>query len=476
MSQPNLTDFVVGFDPTSQTTITGAQLAQLVNSATPNTDRGLILVTVDVAGSPQVPNVNGVGGNVNWGRYMWIRQSTTYVTAYVWNPNGATDPTFQNWTTLSSASIGANTIQGYMISPLAITDGNIHDVNSSKITGSVVAGWLALLDITNSFYAIPGLMSSNSAVFGDLNGAGSTVGQPKIGNLKVLQGNLALQSVAGGAAGSGQIVDNSITKLQLLSNGNAGSTALLNAAVDPANNVIVPTTSQIGTPIVTPAPQAIAAGDVVAVAYNKTGYVTMSKAILATLVEPTVQTYPQVPVVTSGGKAYALSAAQGANAGVPFGRMLQRYQLLDNSVITQGTPACDINTLPTTTNCLVLASLTAALFTPLRSDSTIVVEVLVYGSNTAAGHSFTIGLFQDATVNAVAAAFSPTPYTANQLTLASINYSFASSAGLVAAGTTLKVGFAPDYGTARYNAVAAATKLFGGTLGINSMIRITEYI
>ena len=43
----NANDFIVGLDPTGYTTITGEQLAQLVNSAYPQVDKGMCIVTTD---------------------------------------------------------------------------------------------------------------------------------------------------------------------------------------------------------------------------------------------------------------------------------------------------------------------------------------------------------------------------------------------------------------------------------------------
>ena len=132
-----------------------------------------------------------------WQNYVWLRVQPTYVTAYIWNPNGATDPTFLNWVTISSASIGPGSIQGFQIAANTIPATAIISLSSAQITGSVVAGWLAQLNIANTAYATNGLMNNNSPIFGDLNGVGSTVAQPVIGNLAVTQGKLALQSVAG---------------------------------------------------------------------------------------------------------------------------------------------------------------------------------------------------------------------------------------------------------------------------------------
>ena len=127
------TDFIVGLDPTALTSITGAQLAQLVNSATPETDKGLILVTDDVAGVPTVPDA---ATTTKWQRYIWIRRGTASAVAYVWSPSAATDVTYLKWQTISIASLGNGTITGDMIQDNTITDAKIAGVDYSKISGA----------------------------------------------------------------------------------------------------------------------------------------------------------------------------------------------------------------------------------------------------------------------------------------------------------------------------------------------------
>jgi len=316
MSTPNTNDFVVGLDPTGFTNITGAQLAQLVNSATPSSDRGMILVSIDAAGVPNVPNAVGT---IEWQRYMWLRVSATYVTAYVWNPNGATDATYLNWVTLSQASLAPGSIQGYQIANNTIPASAIISLTSTQITGSVVAGWLAQLNLAGTAYAVNGLVNNNSPMFGVMSGAGSTVAVPVFGANVIPATAFMSQTIAGNAAALlSPIVDNTITTRQLVNSGAPASTARTVAAVDPANNIIVPTLSQIGTPVAVPVTQAVAVGDVVVVAYGKNGYTTANKAIL-NLAEPAAPAAQQALIVAAGASVYSAANTNGVN----FGRLLQ---------------------------------------------------------------------------------------------------------------------------------------------------------
>lgn len=329
MSTPNVNDFVVGLDPTGFTTITGAQLAQLVNSATPSSDRGLVLVSTDAAGVPNVPDASAT---VEWQRYIWLRVSATYVTAYCWNPGGATDTTYLNWVTLASAAIAPGSIQGYQIANNTIPATAIISLTSSQITGSVVAGWLASMNVYNTAYATNGLMNNNSPIFGVMNGAGSTVATPVFGANVIPSTAFTAQTIAGNAAAvTSPIVDNSIVPRQLAKSAANASTPLTIAAVDPANNVILPTLSQNGIPNVAPSTQAVAVGDVLGVAYGLLGYTTINYSILAIGNPSAANTGIKLPIAGQGTGTYTFqtpSALQGALADTggglhPVGRVLQ---------------------------------------------------------------------------------------------------------------------------------------------------------
>lgn len=130
---PNANDFIVGLDPTGYTEITGAQLAQLVNSATPQADKGMAILTTDVAGNPEVPDA---ATTTKWKRYLWVRQSVSSVGLYVWNDNAATDVTYLKWQSANIAGIAAGSIVNSMIADNTIQDAKIVSLDYSKLTGA----------------------------------------------------------------------------------------------------------------------------------------------------------------------------------------------------------------------------------------------------------------------------------------------------------------------------------------------------
>jgi hypothetical protein len=140
---PQTNDLIVGIDPTAFTTITSAQLAQLVNSATPQIDRGFIIVSTDSDSNPNVPDASTATGTVAWQRYIWLRISATSCIPYVWNPAGANtiDPISQvsmlKWQSIAQSSIGNASITGTMIAPATVTSANIRDLDFTKLTGNV---------------------------------------------------------------------------------------------------------------------------------------------------------------------------------------------------------------------------------------------------------------------------------------------------------------------------------------------------
>jgi len=483
MSTPNVNDLLLQLDPTTFTQISGAQLAQMVATALPNTDRGFILVSTDSAGAPNVPNANAT---TNWQRYLWLRVSAAYVTCYVWNPGGATDATYLNWVTVSSASIGPGTIQGYQIANNTITSANISTISSSQITSGVVPGWLAQFGTNPNFWVNEGLITTNvfdstSFTWGDLQGGGlvNGVGTPVIKPLAISQGKLALQSVAGNAtAATGQIKDNSITTLQLLSNGNTASTSFLSGAVDPWVNITIPTTSIIGLPGVGSGTQTSAAGDVLALAYGRTGYKTVNRAIL-NLADPTVggeQTYPQVLIVQPNTATYALVNAQGSNTNAPLGRVLQ-IQQTQITALTTSSGNIALTSTPTSAGTGVTAVKTAGsttnfTFTPLSASSTLVIEYVLNVATTVATGYLYAGLY---TAIIGTGSSAPVMFGATRIINGTLSPIIAS--GTMTPGSIAQITFYPAFGsssnTGYVNSIDGSTSVFGG---IASYIRITEYV
>ena len=141
---PQTNDLIVGLDPTGFANITGAQLAQLVNSATPESDRGFIIVSTDTGINPNVPDASTATGTPAWQRYIWLRISAISAIPYVWNPTGANtiDPISQvsmlKWQSVAQSSIGNGVITNKMIADYTIEDAKIVGLSYSKLVGAPI--------------------------------------------------------------------------------------------------------------------------------------------------------------------------------------------------------------------------------------------------------------------------------------------------------------------------------------------------
>lgn len=194
-------DFIHGIDPTALSTITGAQLAQLIDSATPYTDKGLIIATSDINGAAQVPNALTTA---KWQRYIWLRIGASSVTPYVWNPAVGDQGNMLYWVSVAQSSIGPNTITSEMIRPTAVTSDKVLTLDAAKLTGTLPASITATLLTTGT--AIPG---------GDLEG---TYGAPTIKDLAVDNAAIAnatikaakLASAVSGDSTSGGVIATNI--------------------------------------------------------------------------------------------------------------------------------------------------------------------------------------------------------------------------------------------------------------------------
>ena len=150
---------IPGIDPTAFTSITGAQLAEMVSGATFATGVGGIIVSTDVSGVPVVPQAQA---DTTLQTYIWIRignpgSSGNFATAYVWNPNLPNSVgSLLNWNTVSSSSIGAQSIQGYQIA-------------SDTIPASCLQGGITLSQVTFA-NLITTALNTNTIFTGAVNG------------------------------------------------------------------------------------------------------------------------------------------------------------------------------------------------------------------------------------------------------------------------------------------------------------------
>lgn len=126
-------DLIVGIDFTGQPTITDSEMNQSVNSATPATDKGLIVQTTDTGVTPDVPDA---ATTTKWKRYLWKRQLASTVITYAWNENAASDATYLKWQSITIAAIGPGTIVNSMLAANSVENHNIVSMEYSKLTGA----------------------------------------------------------------------------------------------------------------------------------------------------------------------------------------------------------------------------------------------------------------------------------------------------------------------------------------------------
>jgi len=234
MAQPSTQDFVKGFDPSGSSVLTFAALGQLIDLATPYTDKGLVVITTDIAGVPQVPDANT---NTDWKRYLWIRQTATAINVYAWNANGASDATYLQWVPINIAGIGASSIVNSMIADNTIEDVKIAALSYSKLIGA------------------PTALTTSSAATGDL--LGSTYASLAVAPLAITTSkinDLAVTTV--------KINDKAVTSGKIAGDGSAKD--MLRTATDTTavewftpptlftSGVVVPTANSLKIPQVNP--------------------------------------------------------------------------------------------------------------------------------------------------------------------------------------------------------------------------------
>jgi len=220
------TDLITGFDATSSSSISGALLTQMVNAATLNVDRGLIIETTDNSdGSPNTPNPST---NSAWKRYIWLRNAygSTGVVPYIWVDGVVNTGSTLQWQSIAQSSIGSNTITSSMIQANAVSSDKVLSLDAAKLTGTIASSVVSNTGVVYSSSTISGGDLVNSS------GSPSTYASPQIAPLAVTTGKIAsgtilasnLATAISGNASSGGVdssrVRGSSTNLQLLtSNG-----------------------------------------------------------------------------------------------------------------------------------------------------------------------------------------------------------------------------------------------------------------
>ena len=166
-------------------------------------------------------------------------------------------------------------------------------------------------------------------------------------------------------------------------------------------------------------------------------------------------------VLHGGASIPAFSAL--VSADLPDGAVVQVVNSITGAVATGSTTIPQDDTIPQITEGDQYMTLA---ITPKATTNLLKIEVCVYMANSA-GTIDVVGLFQDATANALAAG---TNMDANAAYLRPINFTHWMSAGTTSA-TTFRVRAGSDSGTVTFNGIAGARKL-GGVLA--SSITITE--
>lgn len=222
MSVPSQQFFLSTQDLTGATSVTAAQLNQILTSGYPFTDKGMIIWTTDGGGG--VPNTPDAVTYPSFALCIWgrISPSTSTISLYYWNPNTGSVAFFAKWQSIIS-SIPARTITGTMVAlgtltgdnmvPLSIFDSQIASLSGAKI----IAGTIPASAFTST---IPGTSITANSI---------TSGQVSITDATALI-NTNIQSIA--QAGGGLEAVGATGKLKVdgtanqLLQVNAGATAL----------------------------------------------------------------------------------------------------------------------------------------------------------------------------------------------------------------------------------------------------------
>lgn len=174
----------------------------------------------------------------------------------------------------------------------------------------------------------------------------------------------------------------------------------------------------------------------------------------------------KIPQVNAGGTDFNMVAP------TTLGRVLQVVETGDISVDTTNITSSDAVTLPTTSTTKHVTGLDSVI-TPLNAGSTLLVEGTLWLCSSNTAQLLVAALFQDAGANAIGAGCNDCQNGGNRPIPVPLRFSIASGS---LTARTFKMGFGGTGTNTRYNSTNGTTTMFGGTLGIRSWLRVTEYI
>ena len=422
---PETTDFVVGLDPTGSTTITGAQLAQLVNSAYPQTDKGLVIVTTDPEPEPDVV------ATPKWKRYIWVRQSVSSVGLYVYNDSSAA------WESINVAGIGAGSIVNSMIADNTIEDVKIVSLSYSKITGA------------------PSGLTPSGAAGGDLGATGSTYPNPTIKDSAITTAKINNLAVTSDKIETAASASTGIDYTKLRGSGSAydflwsKSGSPYSMEFFPANKMVQATTGQVNLTTPYSVPRVNGAGTAFEMIPNT------SLGRIAQIVRTVSTTIEKTNYGTGAGNyPYVLIAGQTSATGLKL------------CTTTSGTPAA-------TTNMQLSTGLSASITPVATGTKTLLVEVTVPMGSSVVG-AMVLGLFTSNASLAVPVAIAYAPGTSGSvLSTLTLRYLVDAAAGVA---QNFYVGFGCTAATNN-----AFINSYDGTNSPNAVaqqasITVTEYV
>lgn len=148
-------DLTKGIDITGLPTVSGGDLNNLIDAATPYTDKGLILWSVDTAAG--VPDVPDAAATTKWKRYIWVRIPHTSVVPpantvpyfYAWNDTATSVATYLKWQRIEADFTTVNVAIAVLQAELDASQLDITEATNTANAANGTAG-TAATDATNA--------------------------------------------------------------------------------------------------------------------------------------------------------------------------------------------------------------------------------------------------------------------------------------------------------------------------------------